>query len=132
MKYAFGKCILNISNHVIFPAKIQYRCIRVYAWFKDDKHVIWMWIWLILNKISLLDRIWSLRLVRFTHSPTNFIFWLGRLIFLRYQSIHIQITYTYLIKCKWRNSRITVEKPNILKISLSWRFHCKYFSFLKC
>ena len=41
------------------------RCIRVYVWFKDDKHVIWMWIWLILKNISLLDRIWSLWLVRF-------------------------------------------------------------------
>jgi hypothetical protein len=28
-----------------------------------------------------LDIIWSLRLVRFAHSPTNFIFWLDRLIF---------------------------------------------------
>jgi hypothetical protein len=61
--------------------KRKYRCIRVYDWFKDDKHVIWMWIWLILKNISLLDRIWSLWLVRFAHSPTNFIFWLGRLIF---------------------------------------------------
>ena len=46
-----------------------------------DKHVIWMWIWLILKNISLLDRIWSLWLVRFAHSPPSFIFWLGRLIF---------------------------------------------------
>jgi hypothetical protein len=64
-----------------FPRKYKYRCIRVYVWFKDDKHVIWMWIWLILKNISLLDRIWSLWLVRFAHSPPNFIFWLGRLIF---------------------------------------------------
>jgi hypothetical protein len=53
----------------------------IYGWFKDDKYVIWMWIWLIMKNISLLDRIWSLWLVRFAHSPTNFIFWLGRLIF---------------------------------------------------
>jgi hypothetical protein len=26
-----------------FPRKYKYRCIRVYVWFKDDKHVIWMW-----------------------------------------------------------------------------------------
>ena len=58
-----------------------YRCIRLYVWFKDDKHVIWMWIWLILKNISLLDRIWSLFLVRFAHSTTNFIFWLDMLIF---------------------------------------------------
>ena len=64
-----------------FPRKYKYRCIRVYVRFKDDKHVIWMWIWLILKNISLLDRIWSLWLVRFAHSPPNFIFWLGRLIF---------------------------------------------------
>jgi len=64
-----------------FPRKYKYRCIRVFVWFKDDQHDIWMWIWLILKNISLLDRIWSLWLVRFTHSPTNFIFWLGRLIF---------------------------------------------------
>ena len=57
-----------------FPRKYKYRC-------KDEKHVIWMWIWLILKNISLLDRIWNLWLVRFTHSPPNFIFWLGRLIF---------------------------------------------------
>jgi hypothetical protein len=27
--------------------KYKYRCIRVYVWFKDDKHVIWMWIWFV-------------------------------------------------------------------------------------
>ena len=41
-----------------------------------------MWIWLILKNISLLERIWSLWLVCFAHLPPNFIFWLGRLIFL--------------------------------------------------
>ena len=77
-----GKRILNIMNHVIFPAKIQIsRCIRVYVWFKDNKHVIWVWISLILKNISLLDSIWSLRLVGFAHSPASFIFWLDRLIF---------------------------------------------------
>ena len=64
-----------------FPQKYKYRCIRVYVWFKDDKHVVWMWIWLILNNIRLLDSIWSLWLVRFAHSPANFIFWLDRQIF---------------------------------------------------
>jgi hypothetical protein len=58
-----------------------YRCIHLYVWFKDDKHVIWMSIWLTLKNISLLDRIWSLWLVRFAHSTTIFIFWLGMLIF---------------------------------------------------
>jgi hypothetical protein len=36
------------------------------------------WYW---KNISLLERIWSLWLVRFAHFPTSFIFWLGRLIF---------------------------------------------------
>jgi len=78
---------INILNYVIFPAKIQISkpidvpYIHVYVWFKDDKHVVWMWICLILKNISLLDRIWSLWLVRFAHSTTNFIFWLNRLIF---------------------------------------------------
>jgi hypothetical protein len=36
-----------------FPRKYKYRCIRVYVRFKDDKHVIWMWIWLILKNISM-------------------------------------------------------------------------------
>ena len=78
---------INILNYVIFPAKIQISkpidvpYIHVSVWFKDDKHVIWMWIWLILKNISLLDRIWSLWLILFAHSPTNFIFWLDRLIF---------------------------------------------------
>ena len=40
-----------------------------------------MWIWLIVKNISLLDRIWSFWLVCFAHSPANFIFGLGRLIF---------------------------------------------------
>jgi hypothetical protein len=43
-----------------FPRKYKYRCVRVYVWFKDDKYVIWMWTWLTLKNISLLDRIWSL------------------------------------------------------------------------
>ena len=64
-----------------FPRKHKYRCICVYVWSKDAKHVIWMWIWLILKNISLFDRIWSLWLVHFAHSTTNFILGLGRLIF---------------------------------------------------
>jgi hypothetical protein len=46
-----------ILNCVIFPAKIQISkpidmpYIHDYAWFKDDRHVIWMWIWLILKNI---------------------------------------------------------------------------------
>ena len=78
----FGETYFEYFESCDFsPRKYKYRCICVYVWFKDDKHVIWMWIWLILKNISLLDRIWSLWLVRFTHSPPNFIFCLGRPIF---------------------------------------------------
>jgi len=70
---------MNIKNTNIKRIDVPYIC--VYVWFKDDKHVIWMWIWLILKNICLLDRIWSLWLIHFAHSPTNFISWLGRLIF---------------------------------------------------
>ena len=92
---------INILNYVIFPAKIQISkpidvpYIHVYVWFKDNKHIVWMWIWLILKNISLLDRIWSLWLVRFAHSTANFIFWLNRPIFsvsinLHSDNIYIQ------------------------------------------
>ena len=80
-----------------FQWKYKYRCIHVYVRFKDDKHVIWMWIWLILKNISLLDRIWSLWLVFFplTRHQTSYSGSAGW--YFRYQSIHIQIAYTYLI-----------------------------------
>jgi hypothetical protein len=56
-----------------------------------------MWIWLILKNISLLDRIWSLWLVFFplTCHQTSYSGSAGW--YFRYQSIHIQIAYTYLI-----------------------------------
>ena len=108
----FGEAYFEYFESCDFSReKYKYRCIRIYVWFKDDKHVIWMWIWFILKNVSLPDRIWSMWLVRFAHSPPNFIFWLSRLIasltrhqtsysgsagwYFRYQSIHIQITYTY-------------------------------------
>ena len=94
-----GKRLLNILNHGIFPRKYKYRCTHVYVWYKDDKHVIWMWIWLILKNISLLDRIWSLWLVRFSHSLTNFIFWLGRLIFSASINSHPDNIYTCSASC---------------------------------
>ena len=82
-----------------FPRKYKYRCtgIRVYVWFKDDKHVIWMWIWLILKNINLLDRIWSLWLVCLAHSPPTFIFRLGRLIFSVSINSHPDNIYIYII-----------------------------------
>ena len=82
-----------------FPQKYKYRCIHVYVWFKDDKHVIWMWIWLILKNISLLDRIWSSWLVHFDHSPPSFIFWLGRLIFSVSINSHPDNIYILSIFC---------------------------------
>ena len=63
------------------PQKYKYRCIRVDGWFKNDKYIIWMRIWLMLKNISLLDRIWSLWFVPFPSSPPNFIFCLDRLKF---------------------------------------------------
>ena len=95
---------INILNRVIFIAKIQILkpldgpYIRVYVWFKNDKHVIRMWIiWLILKNISLLDRIWSLWLVRFTHSPAYFILLLSRLIFSVSINSHPDNIYEYPI-----------------------------------
>jgi len=89
---------------VFFPAKIQISkiidvpYIRAYVWFiKDDKDIIWMWIWLILINISLLDRIWSLWLVRFTHSTPNSIICLDRLIFSVSINSHPDNIYTYHI-----------------------------------
>ena len=91
------------------PRKYKYRCIRVYVWFKDDKHVIWMWIWLILKNISLLDRIWSLWLTRHQTSYSGSAGW-----YFRYQSIHIQITYTFLPQNNWNiiERGLTHHNPN--------------------
>ena len=72
----FESCDFSSEN-----ANIEtYRWIHVYLWFKDDNHVIWMWIWLILKNISLLDRIWS--------SYSCSAGW-----YFRYQSIQIHITH---------------------------------------
>jgi hypothetical protein len=90
---------INILNYVIFTAKTQISkpmdvpYIHVYVWFKDDKRVIWMRIWFIVTNINLFDRIWRLWLVRFAHSPTNFIFWLNRLILLVSINSHSDNTY---------------------------------------
>jgi uncharacterized integral membrane protein len=66
----------------------KYRCISVYGWFKDDKYVIWMWIWLILKNISLLDRIWWVIF--------GVLFWLGKLIF---SVSNIPFIFTGLYNC---------------------------------
>ena len=103
-------------NHVIFPAKVQTSkpidvpYIRVYVWCKDDKHVIWMWIWLILKDISLLERIESLWLVHFAQSPANFIFLLGRLIFSVSINSHPDNIYISLLSCWLLHGSLRVIK----------------------
>ena len=76
----FGEAYFEYFESCDFSREHTNIDVSVCVWFKDDTHVIWMWIWLILKIISLLDRIWSLWLVRFVHSPPNFIFWRCRLI----------------------------------------------------
>ena len=93
-----------------------YRYIRVYADLRMINLLIWMWIWLILKNISLLDRIWSLWRVRFVHSTTNFIFWLGRLIFS--VSINSHPDNIYLL--------IIVKLKQAKLISSSYNFDVKY------
>jgi hypothetical protein len=50
---------INILKYVIFSGKTQISkpmdvpYIHVYVWLKDDKHVIWMRIWLILKNIFI-------------------------------------------------------------------------------
>ena len=106
-----------------FPRKYKYRCIRVYIRFKDDKHVIWMWIWLIQKNISLLDRIWSLWLVRFAHSPPNFISWLGRLIFSVSINSHpdnIYILITSIFFSQDKDYQVHIRWAGILFKGLMW------------
>ena len=112
-----------------FPRKYKYRCIRVYVWFKDDKHVIWMWIWLILTNITLLDRIWSLWLVRFAHSPPIFTFWLGRLIFSVSINSHpdnIYILSDWWVKAITQNIEWLTSKSNDLGSLQINTFYKKY------
>ena len=102
-----GKRILNILNYVNFSRENTNIDVSV---FMVDLRVIHMsseceydWYW---KNISLLDRIWSLWLVRFAHSLTNFIFWLGRLIFSVSINSH---PYTYITekghKDKWWSAK---------------------------
>ena len=122
----FGEAYFEYFESCDFPPrKYKYRCIRVYVWFKDDKHVIWMWIWLMLKNISLLDRIWSLWLVRFAHSPLIFIFWLGRLIF----SVSIN-SHPHNIYISWRGqfytsiffTRKPIERKHIFVYETIWLY----------
>ena len=122
MNYVLGSIFWIFWIMWFFPWKYKYRCIRVYVWFKDDKHVIWMWIWLILKNISLLDRIWSLWLVCFDHSPPNVIFWLGRLIFSVSINSHPDNIYLSLLY------KATFSYP-ILYLSFTWQ-HCLILSFI--
>jgi hypothetical protein len=82
---------------------------------------------LILKNISLLDRIWSLWLVRFAHSPTNFIFWLGRLIFS--VSINSHPDYIYILEnsdnitcvCLSRDYLVTGDNFPSRSTSVRWK-----------
>jgi hypothetical protein len=77
------------------------------------------WYW---KNISLLDRIWSLWLVRFAHSPTNFIFWLGRLIFSVSINSHPYNIYIYnrkrtqgqMMICKTLHRQLKMEQRESL------------------
>jgi hypothetical protein len=73
----FESCYFSREIQISKAMDVPY--IRVYVWLKHNTHD--MWIWLILNNISLLDRIWSLWLVRLAHFAASFIFWLVSLIF---------------------------------------------------
>ena len=78
---------------------------------------------LIRNHINLLDRIlWSLWLVQFAHSPTNFIFWLGRLIFS--VSINSHPDNIYLSSFPPAISTCWLHKQNSYQSSrkLSWTY----------
>jgi hypothetical protein len=95
--FGLKECVqIHILNCVIFPAKVEISkpidvpYIHVYCWFKNDKRVFQMWIW--LKNISLLDRICSCdsfaSLTRQQLSCSGSTGW-----YFRYQSIHIQIAY---------------------------------------
>ena len=125
----FGETFFWIFWIVWFsPRQYKYRCIRVYVWLRDDKHVIWMWIWLILKNISLLDRIWSLWLVRFAHSSPSFIFWLGRLICSVSINLHPDNIYlslqrlitliSVLVQISVSMSWQYVDNPNLLELAI--------------
>ena len=80
MNYGFGEASFEYFESCIFSRENTNIDVSV---FMFDLRMInmsseWMWKWLIRKNIGLLDRIWRLWL---PHSPTNFIFWLGRLIF---------------------------------------------------
>ena len=70
-----------------------------------------MWIWLILKNISLLYRIWRLWLVRFVHSPTNFIFWLGRRIFSVSINSHLDNIYIFGDYYNWTRLFAILFRP---------------------
>ena len=122
MNYVLGSVFWIFWIMWFFPRKYKYRCIRVYVWSKDDIHVIWMWIWLMLKNISLLDIIWILWFVRFAHSPPNFIFWLGRLIFSVSINSHPDSIYIYAMSM---DIRTNINKPRFYTYC---KLDCHYFT----
>ena len=98
MNYVLGKRIFNILNHVIFPAKTQISKPIDVSVFMFDIRMINMsseceydWYWKIsasLTEYEVCDSFAS-----FTRQQTSYsgsTCW-----YFRYQSIHIQIAYTY-------------------------------------
>jgi len=98
MNYVLGKRILNSLNHVIFPAKIQISKPIDVSVFMFDLGMINMsseceynWYWKISaysTEYEVCDSFASL-----TRQQTSYFGSIGW--YFRYQSIHIQIAYTY-------------------------------------
>jgi hypothetical protein len=101
MNYVLGKRILNILNHVIFPRENTNIDLSV---FMLDLRMINMsseceydWYWKISacsTEYEVCDSFASLTPDQASYSGSA-----GR--YFRYQSIHIQITYTYPSRWKW-------------------------------
>jgi len=94
-----------------FPRKYKYRFIRVYVWFKDDKHVIWMWIWLTLKKKSACSTEYEVcdSFASLTRQQTSYSGSAGW--YFRYQSIHFQIAYAYEMVLRWSLFTNTFDSP---------------------
>ena len=101
MNYVLGKHIFNILNYVIFPTKIQISKPNDVSVFMFDLRMINMsseceydWYW----KISACSTEYEVcdSCVLLTWQQTSYSGLAGW--YFRYQSIHIQITYTYLTR----------------------------------
>jgi hypothetical protein len=115
-----GKRNLNILNHVIFPAKIQnFRMINMSSECEYD------WYWKISacsTEYEVCDSFASL--TRQQTSYTGSAVW-----YFRYQSIHIQITYTY--RSLWKIMH-AMQLYNILFISNIFQVCINYQIRMQC